>query len=327
MTRLTRRTFITAATGAAATATLGAPSFAQAYPSRPIQLICPWGAGGGTDAVARIVGTLLEKDLGQPVTVVNRTGGNGVVGHSAIATAAPDGYTIGLLTVEIVMMHWMGLTQLGPADYTPIGLVNEDAPVIIVKSDGPYKDLKELIDAIKANPGKLKASGTAQGGIWHLALVGMLQALKIPPSAVPWVPSTGAAAGLQDLVAGGVDIVCCSAPEGKSLVDAGRVKYLAVMSSRRDPTLPNLQTLKEITGAEFATGVWRGIAGPKNLPTPIFDKLLASLKKAYDSKEYKEFMTNRNFGMSWAAGQEFGAFMVKADAGMGESMKSAGLAK
>jgi tripartite-type tricarboxylate transporter receptor subunit TctC len=99
------------------------------------------------------------------------------------------------------------------------------------------------------------------------------------------------------------------------------------MAPRRDPTLPDLQTLKEITGAEYATGVWRGIAGPKNLPAPIFDKLLASLKKAYDSKEYKEFMTNRNFGMSWAAGPEFGAFMVKSDAAMGESMKSAGLAK
>ena len=97
-----------------------------AYPERPITLIVPWAAGGGTDATARIIGALLEKELGQPVNVVNRTGGSGVVGHSAIALAAPDGYTIGLITVEIGMMHWQGLTELNGASYTPIGLVNAD---------------------------------------------------------------------------------------------------------------------------------------------------------------------------------------------------------
>src|SRR4051812_22369014 len=86
-----------------------------AYPERPITLIVPWGAGGGTDATARIIGSLLEKDLGQPVNVVNRTGGSGVVGHQAISSAAPDGYTIGLITVEIGMMHWQGLTDLSGA--------------------------------------------------------------------------------------------------------------------------------------------------------------------------------------------------------------------
>ena len=327
MTKLTRRDFVAVAGGAAATATFGGPSFAQAYPTRPIQLICPWGAGGGTDAVARIIGALMEKDLGQPVAVVNRTGGNGVVGHSAIATATPDGYTLGMITVEIVMMHWMGLTKLGPADYTAIGLVNEDAPVVIVKADGPYADLKAVIAAAKANPGKLKASGTSQGGIWHLALVGMLQALNIPNSAMPWVPSTGSAAGLQDLVAGGVDVVCCSAAEGKSLVDAGRVKYVALMASKRDPALSNVPTLKEAMGVDYATGTWRGIAGPKNLPAPVVAKLSASLKKAYDSKEFKDFMTGRGFGMTWADGKGYADYMAKSDAAMGVSMKSAGLAK
>lgn len=85
-----------------------APAAAQAYPSRPVTLIVPWGAGGGTDATARIIASLLEKELGQPMTVVNRTGGNGVVGHAAIAAAPPDGYTIGMATVEIGMMHWQG---------------------------------------------------------------------------------------------------------------------------------------------------------------------------------------------------------------------------
>jgi len=104
---------------------LATPAFA-AYPERPVTLIVPWAAGGGTDATARIIASLLEKELGQPVTVVNRTGGSGVVGHAAIASAAPDGYTIGMITVEIGMMHWQGLTEINGASYTPIGLVNAD---------------------------------------------------------------------------------------------------------------------------------------------------------------------------------------------------------
>src|SRR5438874_8663625 len=181
-----------------------------AYPERPITLIVPWGAGGGTDATARIIGSLLEKELGQPVNVVNRTGGSGVVGHAASAQAPADGYTIGLITVEISMMHWQGLTELSGASYTPIGLVNADPAGLQVRVDAPYKTVNDLVAAIKANPGKLKASGTGQGGIWHLAIAGMLQDLKVDPASVPWVPSNGAAPGLQDLVAGGVEIVPCS---------------------------------------------------------------------------------------------------------------------
>src|SRR5216684_7171727 len=112
------------------------------YPQRPVQLIVPWGAGGGTDATARIIGTLLEKELKQPFNVVNRTGGSGVVGHDAIARATPDGYTIGMITVEITMMHHVGLTDLKYSDYTPIGLVNADPAAINVRADSPYKSVK-----------------------------------------------------------------------------------------------------------------------------------------------------------------------------------------
>jgi len=144
-----------------AIALLAAAATAHAQsPQRPIQLIVPWGAGGGTDATARIIGTLLEKDLKQPVNVVNRTGGSGVVGHDAIAKAPADGYTLGLITVEITMMHHVGLTQLKHTDYTPIGLVNADPAGVHVRVDSPYKSVKELLSAIKANPGKMKASGT-----------------------------------------------------------------------------------------------------------------------------------------------------------------------
>ncbi len=235
MTKLTRRHFMAATAVAGAGLFAGAkPTFAQNYPSRPIQMICPWGAGGGTDATARIVAALLEKDLGQPINVVNRTGGSGVVGHSAIATAAPDGYTLGIVTVEISMMHWQGLTQLTPKDYTPLALMNEDPPGIQVKGDSEYKNVKELAEAIKKAPaGKFKASGTGQGGIWHLALVGWLQAMKLPANHVTWVPSNGAAPAMQDLAAGGIDFTTCSVPEARAMIDAGKARSLALMAPQR----------------------------------------------------------------------------------------------
>jgi tripartite-type tricarboxylate transporter receptor subunit TctC len=304
----------------------GAGAFAQ-YPNRPITLVVPWGAGGGTDAVARFIASLMEKDLGQPVNVVNRTGGSGVVGHSAIATAAPDGYTIGMVTVEITMMHHQKLTELNPASYTPIALVNLDPAGFQVRADSPYKNMNDVLAAVKANPGKFKASGTGQGGIWHLALAGMLSDLKIDPATVPWVPSNGAAPGLQDLVAGGVEFVPCSLPEARSLIDAGKVRSLAVMDGKRAALFPDVPTLKEATGSGWATGAWRGIAAPKGLPADVQAKLEASVKKAYDSKEYKDFMTQRGFGVLWGNSQEFAAFMAKGDADMKKVMTAVGIAK
>ena len=300
---------------------------AQTWPDRPITLIVPWGAGGGTDAVARMVGSLLERDLGQPVNVVNRTGGSGVVGHQAIAGAPADGYTIGMITVEITMMHHQKLTELGPTSYTPLALMNLDPAGFQVRADAPYKNMADVLAAIKANPGKFKASGTGQGGIWHLALAGWLRDAKVDPAAVPWVPSNGAAPGLQDLVAGGVEFVPCSLPEARSLIDAGKVKSLAVMNPSRSALFPNVPTLKEATGSDWATSAWRGIAAPKGLPAPIATRLEASLKKAYDSKEYKDFMAQRGFGMVWGSGAEFARFMDKADADMKAVMTAVGIVK
>jgi tripartite-type tricarboxylate transporter receptor subunit TctC len=316
-----------AAAGAASLIT--APAIAQAnWPSRPLTMICPWGAGGGTDATARIVAQLLEKDLGQPVNVVNRTGGSGVVGHSAIATAAPDGYNIGMLTVEIAMMHHQGLTELKSTSYTALGLMNEDPPGVQVSTSGPYKDIKGLADAIKAAPpGKLKASGTGQGGIWHLALIGWLVAMGLKPDHVAWVPSNGAAPGMQDLAAGGIDIVTCSVPEARAMIDAGKAKSLAIMASERNPQFKDVPTLNETLGINYSIGAWRGIGAPKGLPPEIAAKLTAALKKAFDSKDYKDFMNSRGFGMKFADGPGFASFMAASDASMASAMKAAGLAK
>ncbi|HZB39072.1 MAG TPA: tripartite tricarboxylate transporter substrate-binding protein, partial [Beijerinckiaceae bacterium] len=125
----TRRTLLALAALAASGAS------ALAFPDRPVQIIVPWAAGGGVDTVTRIFADGFEKELGVPVSVVNRTGGSGVVGHSAIATAAPDGYTLGIVTVEIGMMHWQGLTELTSENYTPLALVNEDPAAVTVRAD------------------------------------------------------------------------------------------------------------------------------------------------------------------------------------------------
>jgi tripartite-type tricarboxylate transporter receptor subunit TctC len=328
MSQFSRRLLLGAGGAALALPALR-PALAQPrFPARPIQLIVPWGAGGGTDATARIVASLLERDLGQPVNVVNRTGGSGVVGHAAINGASPDGYTIGIITVEIAMMHWQGLTELTPRSYTPLALMNEDPPGVQVAANAPYKDIKELAEAIKkAPPGKMRASGTGQGGIWHLALVGWLQAMGLKGDHVRWVPSNGAAPAVQDLAAGGIELVTCSVPEARSMIDAGRVKSLAIMSSERAALFPNVPTLNETLGIHYSTGAWRGFAGPPNLPAPIAQAFTAAFERAYKSKEYADFMSSRGFGVKWADAGAFGSFMDEADKGMGDAMKAAGLAK
>jgi len=300
--------------------------FAQ-YPQRPVQLIVPWGAGGGTDATARIIATLLEKELKQPFNVVNRTGGSGVVGHDAIAKATPDGYTIGLITVEITMMHHVGLTQLKHTDYTPIGLVNADPAAINVRADSPYKSVKDLLAAIKANPGKMKASGTGQGGIWHLAIAGLLKEQGIDPNALPWVPSNGAAPGMQDMIAGGVDVVPCSLPEARPMIDAGKARALVIMDANPPALYPNVPTLKKELGTNWKIAAWRVIAAPKGLPADVQKTLVTALKKVYDSKEYKDFMASRGFGVIWADPDGTAKFMASSDASLGAALKAVGLAK
>jgi tripartite-type tricarboxylate transporter receptor subunit TctC len=306
---------------------VSAESARAAYPERPLTILVPWAAGGGTDATARIIGSLLERELGQPVNVVNRAGGSGVVGHEAIASAAPDGYTLGLATVEIGMLHWQGLTQRSYKDYTPLALMNLDPAGVQVRADAPYPTVKELVEDIKKNPGKFKASGTGQGGIWHLGIVGMLDSVGIDPSTVRWVPSQGAAPGLQDLVAGGVEIVPCSLPEARSLIDAGRVKSLAIMDPERNPVFPNVPTLAEQTGSKWAIGAWRGIVGPKGMPADISKRLVEALDKIYKSKDYTDFMSQRGFGVKFAAADEFLQFWTKSDEDLGAIMKKVGLAK
>jgi tripartite-type tricarboxylate transporter receptor subunit TctC len=232
-----------------------------------------------------------------------------------------------MVTVDITMLHWAGLSQLTPHDFTPIALMNFDPAGVTVRADSPYKTLDDLLKAIRANPGKFKASGAGQGGIWHLALAGMLRDLKMDPAMTPWVPSNGAAQAMTDLVAGGVEFVTCSLPEARSLIDAGKARPLVIMHDKPSTLYPNVPLLKAATGSAWSVGAWRGIGGPKNLPPEIQVKIGAALKKIYEGKDYQAFISNRGFGSTYADARGFEHFMAKSDSDMGAVMKAVGLAK
>ncbi len=313
-------------TAIAAVCLLGAPARA-AFPERPITLIVPWAAGGGTDAIARQVAMMLEREFKQPVNVVNRTGGSGVVGHTAIATAAPDGYTFGLITLEINQMHWVGLTDLTYEGFSLLALVNQDLAAIHVKTDSPFKTAKELFAHIKANPNKVVASGSGQGGSWHAALAGLMELDGIPPNSIRWVPATGAATALTDLAGGGVEFVSCSMPEAEALIKAGRIRSLVFMSPKRAANFPDVPTTEEALGHKWHKGVWRGFAAPKGLPKEIATQYETAIKKVWDSAEFQEFMTKRGFDLIYMDSAKFAEFMKTDNQDNGKTLKSLGLAK
>ena len=275
-----------------------------------------------------MLASLLEADLKQPFNVVQRTGGSGVVGHHAIVTSKPDGYTLGLATVEIAMFQHQGLAPFNQRDFTMVAIVNTDAGGLMVRSDSPYKNAKQLIDDIKAKPARtLKASGTGQGGIWHLGLIGWLMDEGVDPAKVPWVPSQGSAPAMQDLVAGGVDFVTASLPEGRTFIEAQKVRALANMDKVRIAPYTDAPTLKEATGSNWTVLTWRGIVGPKGLPKDVMARLTPALQKAHASKAFRDMCADRGFGWAWMGPEEATKFSDQAYDNFGRVMKAAGMTK
>ena len=230
----------------------------EQYPSRPMVLLCPWSPGGGTDRVCRQVAFQLERELKVPVNVVNATGGGGVTGHTRGAVARPDGYTLTMATVELNMLHWRGMTGISYEDFEPLVLLNRDDAAVFVRQDAPWGTVAELEAAIRERPRALKASGTARGGIWHIALAGWLATRDMESDAVTWISINGAAPSLQELMAKGVDIVCCSIPEAQSLLDGGQVRCLGVMADARLPGAPEVPTFRQAE-IDWSLGGWRGL--------------------------------------------------------------------
>lgn len=291
------------------------------YPNGPIVLVCPWAAGGGTDRTARHVAVLLEQELGVPINVVNATGGAGVTGHTRGALARPDGYTITMVTVEINMLHWRGLTNISYRDYEPVGMLNRDATAVFVLPDAPWNNPGDLERFIRDNPGKVRASGTAQGGSWHLGFAGWLNHEGIDPGDAIWVSINGSAPSLQELIAGGVDLACCSLPEAQALLDAGRIRCLGVMADQRVEQYPGVPTFKE-QGVDWSFTAWRGICLPKGCPAEVRDRLASALEKVAQSDEFRGFMSHAGFDVTWQPPDEFAATMAGVDKQLGELLTS-----
>ena len=291
------------------------------YPSQPLLLICPWSPGGGTDRVARHVAAQLEPNLGVPVNVVNATGGGGVTGHTRGALARPNGYTMTLVTAELNMLHWRGLTNISHGDYEPLMLINRDDAALFVRTDAPWETLDDLEAAVRESPRTLRASGTAYGGIWHVALAGWLDAIGLSPGAMTWISINGAAPSLQELMAGGLDAVCCSLPEAQALLDAGEIRCLGLMADERLPAFPDVPTFAE-QGIEWTMGTWRGLALPPGVPEARREILLEAVQSVIASGEYQAFMEQAGFNPAALGPEEFAEFLAENDAQMGAILTS-----
>ncbi len=291
------------------------------YPSGPIVLVCPWSAGGGTDRVARQLAVQLEMELEVPVNVVNATGGAGVTGHTRGALARPDGYTFAIMTAELNMLHWRGLTNITYRDYTPLMLINRDDAALFVKADAAWGTLGELRNAIEERPRGQKASGTAHGGIWHVALAGWLVSEGLGAADVIWVSINGAAPSLQELMAGGVDMICCSLPEAQALLDAGEIRCLGVMGVERLAAYPNTPTFRE-QGSDWSLGTWRGLGMPVGVPAARGARLTEAVRQVVESKAYLDFMQHAGFNPAVESPEQFGTTLASLDEKFGAILTS-----
>ncbi|MBY5948440.1 tripartite tricarboxylate transporter substrate binding protein [Photobacterium rosenbergii] len=300
------------------TSTLTSASAFADWPEKPIQILVPWGAGGNTDTVARLVAQGLQKELGVNVNVINRTGGAGVVGHDAIARASADGYTLGLATAEIAMMHHQDMTALSYADYTPISRLAVNLGGIQVAANSQFSDIIELTEYIKANPGKLKASGSGLNSGWHLNLIGMLSSMGLEANAVTYVPSEGSSPALMELVSGGIDFTTSSPGEAKSMVDAGMVKHLATMAEEPAGLYKDLPVYQESTPYQYEFSTWNALVAPAGVSDDIKTKLIDAMKNIEVSGEIQKFAHQQGFEVYPLYGDDLSQFMKNEDLKYGE---------
>ncbi|UWQ17908.1 tripartite tricarboxylate transporter substrate binding protein [Jannaschia sp. M317] len=287
-----------------------APGMALAdWPERPVSIIVPAGAGGGTDSTARMLAERLQARFGVPFNVVNQGQGGGVVGITSIKEAEADGYTIGVI-YNFGHYKPMGQADFNVDDFTPIAQYNFDPAGFHVSADNDWGSITEALDAIKAAPADYSIScGGGCGGSWPIALATLLNAWDVDMTQVRMIAGQGAAGALQDMVAGGFDVVPSSVPEAGPLIDAGRVKGLAVFGAERLAAFPDIPTLKEETGLDNALGAWRGVVAPAGLDADIAAQLEAAMQEIVADDSWREQMTGRGFGIEWKPAADFEAFM------------------
>ncbi len=275
----TRRRLVQAALATPA-ALIAGPAFAQAqgFPSRPIKLICPWPAGGSTDAVMRALAESAGKALGGQVIVENKAGASGMLGPNELVSAKPDGYTLSQLTIGIARLPHMQKMQFDPMkDFTYIACLTGYTFGIVVKADSPIKSIKDLVDYAKANPGKFTFGSTGNGTTPHLAVeeFAMKAGIKLQH-----VPFKGNADGMQALLGGHVMSHSDATGWGPH-VDAGTCRLLATYGSKRTKRWPNVPTLNEL-GYDTVSDSPFGIGGPAGMDPAVRAKLHDAFKKTLE---------------------------------------------
>lgn len=304
MVTIASRMLVAAVAGLVATA--GA---AFAFPDRPVSVIVPWAAGGGADTVTRFFAAGLEQELGVPVAVVNRTGGGGITGHTAIATAASDGYTIGVASPEIAFYKALGLGELTPGSVDLFSRLALIPAGVTVKADSPWRTLDDMLKDLREKPkGAFTSSGTGVGGAWHIAVGGMLKAAGLEADRVRWVPSQGGAPALQDLSAGGLSMFTGSPVEAKAMLDAGRVRTIVVMSEDRSASFPDIPTLKE-QKVDWAYSNWFALVAPKGLSADRRERLFEAARRAMARPEVRASLTSRGIQPVWDEPGTFAAYL------------------
>ncbi|PZX29308.1 conserved hypothetical protein, UPF0065 [Cupriavidus phytorum] len=294
--------------GIGAGAMLAVPAHADTWPSKPVTVIVPFPAGGGTDAFARPLTAQLSKQLGKQFVIDNRGGAGGTVGASLASKAAPDGYTvfIGGAHHAIAPSFYKKLDYDIEKDFIPVTVIAQPPQVVVVNPNRVKANtLQELIAYARANPGKLNYGSAGNGSSHHLA--GELFKIQTK-TFITHIPYKGAGPALSDLIAGQVDLMFDGLGSSAQHIRAGRIKALAVASNKRSPAFPNVPTAAEAGVPNYEVSTWYAMWVPKGTPKDIVDRLYAETEKALNTPELKQVWLNNGSETPAFTPEQFGQF-------------------
>jgi len=305
--------------------TLPYQSPAASFPERDITLVCPWSAGGGTDTLARTLVKNARKYFGVNVNVVNKVGGTGAVGMNSVATARPDGYTIGVITFNLSTYRLLGLAELSYKDFDLIALLNRSIASLSVKADSRCKTMKDLVEYTKTNPGVVTVGHSGPGSPWHLAAEDLAHKLGLKFRMVPF---DGAAPTRTALVGGHITVASTGMDEVLQFYQTKEIRMLGAMSPARHPSFPDVPTLAEAGyGIQDPVVDWRGIAAPKGTPPEIMKVLFTGFRKATEDPEYIALMDKLALPRTYSEGDEFREFLANMEKTLEPVIERVGLLK
>jgi len=281
----------------------------DAYPTKPVTMIVPFPPGGIADITGRPLAATMEKSLKQPVVVVNRTGAGGAVGMSAVAKAAPDGYTI-LMALSSISIFPVSdringrLPAYEMKDFAPIALVTSDPTVLVVGADGPYRTLKDFVDAAKASPGKINYSSSGVYGTLHVAMEIFAHAAGIRLFHVPY---QGGGPAVTALLGGQVEALASGPAAAIGQIKGGKMRALAAWSDKRLALMPELPTFREL-GYDAEFYIWSGVFAPAATPAAVLARLREAVRQAVNDADFKGAMDKVATPISYLDAPEFQKF-------------------